>query len=74
MAKVEPLSGGVGCSGQKMPAEHSFSDDLVADLLKKDARESSIKYSALGLQAFLPKRYEPAPCPMKRARAQNVQA
>lgn len=41
-----------------MPADESISDDVIADLLKKDARESSIKFSALGLQAFLPKRYD----------------
>jgi hypothetical protein len=34
-----------------------FSDDYVASLLAKDAKESSIKYSALGLEAFLPSRY-----------------
>ncbi|KAI9793585.1 MAG: hypothetical protein M1833_000730 [Piccolia ochrophora] len=39
-----------------MAAQDSLSDDVVAAALKKDARESSIKYSALGLQAFLPKR------------------
>jgi len=32
-------------------------DDYVAQLLAKDARESSIKYSALGMQAYLPRRY-----------------
>lgn len=31
-----------------------FSDDYVAQLLAKDAKESSIKYSAVGLEAFLP--------------------
>ena len=29
-----------------------LTDDYVADLLAKDAKESSIKYSALGLEAF----------------------
>ncbi|KAI9670758.1 MAG: hypothetical protein M1817_003868 [Caeruleum heppii] len=37
-------------------AKQTLSDDDIAELLKKDARESSIKYSALGLQAFLPQR------------------
>lgn len=32
-------------------------DDYVAQLLAKDARESSIKYSALGMQAYMPRRY-----------------
>ncbi|KAL2009049.1 hypothetical protein VTN00DRAFT_7243 [Thermoascus crustaceus] len=31
-------------------------DDYVAQLLAKDARESSIKYSALGMQAYMPRR------------------
>ena len=31
-------------------------DAALAELLKKDARESSIKYSAMGLEAFMPKR------------------
>ncbi|KAH0607476.1 uncharacterized protein H6S33_002510 [Morchella sextelata] len=33
-----------------------LSDDFVASLLSKEASEKNIKYSALGLQAFLPKR------------------
>ena len=33
-----------------------MSDDYVASLLAKDAKDSSIKYSALGLQALLPRR------------------
>jgi hypothetical protein len=28
------------------------SDEYVAELLAKDAKESSIKYSAMGLEAF----------------------
>lgn len=36
-----------------MPADE-LSDDYVAGLLANDAKDSSIKYSALGLQAFLP--------------------
>ncbi|KZF20471.1 hypothetical protein L228DRAFT_285173 [Xylona heveae TC161] len=39
-----------------MSADTPFSDDYVANLLKKDARDSSVRYSALGLQAFLPQR------------------
>jgi hypothetical protein len=31
-------------------------DEYIAQLLAKDARESSLKYSALGMQAFIPKR------------------
>jgi hypothetical protein len=31
-------------------------DGFIAQLLAKDARESSLKYSALGMQAFIPKR------------------
>lgn len=40
-----------------MPAEDYMSDDYVAGLIKKDAKDSTIKYSALGLQALLPRRY-----------------
>ncbi|KAI9668328.1 MAG: hypothetical protein M1829_005532 [Trizodia sp. TS-e1964] len=39
-----------------MSFKHNFSDEFIASALKKDARDSSIRYSALGLQAFLPKR------------------
>lgn len=39
-----------------MPSEDYMSDDYVANLLAKDAKDISIKYSALGLQALLPKR------------------
>ncbi|MCJ1250670.1 hypothetical protein MMC30_007898 [Trapelia coarctata] len=39
-----------------MPSEDYMSDDYVASLMTKDAKESTIKYSALGLQALLPKR------------------
>jgi len=39
-----------------MPSEIYMSDDYVASLMSKDAKESTIKYSALGLQALLPKR------------------
>jgi len=35
-----------------MANEEILTDDYVADLLAKDAKESSIKYSALGLEAF----------------------
>jgi hypothetical protein len=38
-----------------------LSDDFVASLLSKEASEKNIKYSALGLQAFLPKRLAPRP-------------
>lgn len=33
-----------------------MSEEYVADVLKKDAKDSSIKYSVMGLEAFLPKR------------------
>ena len=39
-----------------MPSEDYMSDDYVASLLAKDAKDGSIKYSALGLQALLPRR------------------
>lgn len=34
-----------------------MSDEYVAGLLKKDAKDSTTKYSALGLQVLLPRRY-----------------
>ncbi|MCJ1397616.1 hypothetical protein MMC11_000812 [Xylographa trunciseda] len=39
-----------------MPSEDHMSDEYVAKLMSKDAKESTIRYSALGLQALLPKR------------------
>ncbi|KAI9841294.1 MAG: hypothetical protein M1837_000780 [Sclerophora amabilis] len=39
-----------------MSTEDRVSDDYVAELLKKDAKDTNVKYSALGLQAFVPKR------------------
>ncbi|KAI9778253.1 MAG: hypothetical protein M1839_008277 [Geoglossum umbratile] len=39
-----------------MPAEDVLSDSHVAELLKKDAADRSLRYSAMGLQAFFPKR------------------
>ena len=40
-----------------MAADGDINDDeYVARLLAKDARESSIKYSAVGLPAYYPKR------------------
>ena len=39
-----------------MPPDDYMSDDFVANLVAKDAKESTIKYSALGLQALLPRR------------------
>ncbi|KAH0538819.1 hypothetical protein FGG08_004595 [Glutinoglossum americanum] len=39
-----------------MPTEESLSDSHIAELLKKDAADRSLRYSAMGLQAFLPKR------------------
>ena len=40
-----------------MPLNDDLSEEVLTELLKKDARESSIKYSALGLEALLPKRH-----------------
>ncbi|KAI9689207.1 MAG: hypothetical protein M1822_000945 [Bathelium mastoideum] len=39
-----------------MPAQHDPSDDAVAEILKKDATNSSARYAQLGLQALLPSR------------------
>ncbi|MCJ1301150.1 hypothetical protein MMC08_003949 [Hypocenomyce scalaris] len=39
-----------------MPSEDYMSDDYVASILTQDANDSTMKYSALGLQALLPKR------------------
>ena len=38
--------------GVAMAKDELLTDDYVASLLAKDAKESSIKYSALGLEAF----------------------
>ena len=35
-----------------MAKDELLTDDYVASLLAKDAKESPIKYSALGLEAF----------------------
>jgi hypothetical protein len=32
-------------------------DDYVAQILANDARDSSLKYSTLGMEAYLPQRY-----------------
>jgi hypothetical protein len=40
-----------------MPNDDILTDDYVAELLAKDAKESSIKYSALGLEAFAKSRF-----------------
>ncbi|KAI9730027.1 MAG: hypothetical protein M1818_008296 [Claussenomyces sp. TS43310] len=34
--------------------EHDFTDQYVGELLAKDARDNSVKYSALGIEAFMP--------------------
>lgn len=38
-----------------MPTD--FSDDQVAAILAKEAKDASIKYSAMGLSAFTPAKY-----------------
>jgi hypothetical protein len=37
-----------------MANDELLTDDYVASLLAKDAKESSIKYSSLGSEAFAP--------------------
>ncbi|KAL8897795.1 MAG: hypothetical protein Q9192_002408 [Flavoplaca navasiana] len=39
-----------------MPSSEALTDDYVAQLLAKDAKDRTIKYSSFGLQAILPKR------------------
>ena len=39
-----------------------LSDDFVASVMAQDARQSSLKYSALGMQALLPKRLHLETC------------
>lgn len=39
------------------PLDDLISEDYVATLLKKDARESNQRYSVHGLDALLPKRW-----------------
>lgn len=38
-----------------MPAD--FSDDRVAGILAQEAKDASIKYSVMGLSAFMPAKY-----------------
>jgi hypothetical protein len=40
-----------------MPPPDDLSDDFVAEQLKKDAKENRLKYSSIGVEAFLPQRY-----------------
>ncbi len=40
-----------------MPLNHNLSDDYVAELLAKDAKSNTARYSSYGLNALLPKRY-----------------
>ncbi|KAK2629626.1 hypothetical protein QTJ16_000446 [Diplocarpon rosae] len=42
-------------------ASNELSDDYVAGLLARDAKESSIKYSSLGLEAFNRSKFVPLP-------------
>ncbi|KAL8772003.1 MAG: hypothetical protein Q9209_002668 [Squamulea sp. 1 TL-2023] len=39
-----------------MPSSEALTDEYVAQLIAKDARDRTIKYSSYGLQAILPKR------------------
>lgn len=39
-----------------MPATDELSDDYVASLLAKDAKNRNVKYSTYGLQELLPRR------------------
>ena len=39
-----------------MPSHDTLSDDYVASLLAKDAKDRTIKYSSYGLGGLLPKR------------------
>ncbi len=39
------------------PTDVYMSEDYVANILKKDAQESRTRYSALGVDALLPKRW-----------------
>ncbi|MCJ1315953.1 hypothetical protein MMC15_001273 [Xylographa vitiligo] len=39
-----------------MPSEDYMSDEYVAKLMSKDAKDTTMKYSVLGIQALLPKR------------------
>ena len=38
------------------PAENDYSDEYVAKAMKQEAQASSKQYSAVGLEAFRPKR------------------
>lgn len=39
-------------SAAKMPNDELLTDDYVADLLAKDARDCSLKYSTMGMEAY----------------------
>jgi hypothetical protein len=40
-------------------AEDELTDDYIADLLKLDAKNSSLRYAQVGLAGLLPKKYVP---------------
>lgn len=40
-----------------MANDTALTDDYVASLLARDAKESSIKYSSMGLEAFAQSKY-----------------
>jgi hypothetical protein len=41
-----------------MPPNDYMSEDYVTELLKRDAKESSKKYSLIGVEALMPKRWD----------------
>lgn len=55
-----------------MPSNDTLSDDYIASLLAKDAKDRTIKYSSLGLGALLPKRSAPA-TPRPKSRPNSLQ-
>jgi hypothetical protein len=50
-----------------MAKDEILTDDYIAGLLAKDAKESSIKYSSLGLEAFGQSKYVPSPHSMQNS-------
>jgi hypothetical protein len=42
-----------------MANSETLTDDYLAELLAKDAKESAIKYSSMGLDAFKQSKYAP---------------
>ena len=56
-----------------MANDTMLTDDYVAELMTKEAKDASIKYSSMGLDAFRSAKYvhRPRPAPRSRSRTQD---